>query len=97
MPKAALQHVIATNPCLSDTILAAFLARRCVLLSGASAAIRVVGSRFSLESLRVRLACHAQGGSGNSLQPFFGDWLPAIAADPIRAILDACQCLLYFG
>jgi thioredoxin reductase (NADPH) len=54
VPRAALQHVIATNPGLSDTILAAFLARRSGLLSGASAAIRVVGSRFSPESLRVR-------------------------------------------
>src|SRR5207244_174413 len=39
---------------LGDTILVAFLARRSGLLSGASAAIRVVGSRFSPESLRVR-------------------------------------------
>jgi thioredoxin reductase (NADPH) len=54
VPKAALQHVIATNPSLGDTILTAFLARRSVLLSGARAAIRVVGSRFSPESLRVR-------------------------------------------
>src|SRR2546421_11006173 len=46
VPKAALQHVIATNPGLGDTILAAFLARRSVLLSGARASIRVVGSRF---------------------------------------------------
>ena len=35
VPRAALQHVIATNPGLGDTILAAFLARRCGLLSGA--------------------------------------------------------------
>ncbi len=54
VPKAALQHVIATNPGLGDTILAAFLARRDVLLSGARASIRVIGSRFSPESLRVR-------------------------------------------
>ncbi|HEX6480990.1 MAG TPA: FAD-dependent oxidoreductase [Ktedonobacteraceae bacterium] len=54
VPRAALQHVITTNPGLSDTILAAFLVRRTILLSGASAAIRVVGSRFSPESLRVR-------------------------------------------
>ncbi len=54
VPRAVLQHVIATNPGLSDTILAAFLARRSRLLSGAAAAIRVVGSRFSPESLRVR-------------------------------------------
>src|SRR6266700_4199395 len=45
---------------------------------------------------QLRLACHAQGGPGNSLQPFFGDGLPAIATDPIRPILDACQRLLYF-
>jgi thioredoxin reductase (NADPH) len=54
VPRASLQHVIATNPGLGDTILAAFLARRSGLLSGASATIRVVGSRFSPESLRVR-------------------------------------------
>src|SRR5256885_15227073 len=54
VPRAALQHVIATNPGLGDTILAAFLARRSGLLSSATAAIRVVGSQFSPESLRVR-------------------------------------------
>jgi thioredoxin reductase (NADPH) len=54
VPRTALQHMIATNPGISDTILAAFLARRSVLLSGASAAIRVVGSRFSPEMLRIR-------------------------------------------
>ena len=54
VPRAALHHLIATAPTLSDMILAAFLARRSALLSGASAAIRVVGSRFSPESLRVR-------------------------------------------
>jgi thioredoxin reductase (NADPH) len=54
VPRAALQHVIATNPGLGDTILAAFLARRSVLLRGARAAIRVVGSRFSPELLRIR-------------------------------------------
>jgi thioredoxin reductase (NADPH) len=54
VPRAVLQQSIATNPGLGDTILAAFLARRSRLLSGASAAIRVVGTRFSPESLRVR-------------------------------------------
>ncbi len=54
VPRAALQHVIATNPGLSDTILAAFLARRRGLLNRASASLRVVGSRFSPELLRVR-------------------------------------------
>jgi thioredoxin reductase (NADPH) len=54
VPRVVLQHVIATYPGLSYTILAAFLARRSRLLSGAAAAIRVIGSRFSPESLRVR-------------------------------------------
>jgi thioredoxin reductase (NADPH) len=54
MPRVVLQHVIATNPGLGDTILAAFLARRRGLMSGARASIRVVGSRFSPELLRVR-------------------------------------------
>ena len=54
VPRATLHHLIATAPTLSDTILAAFLARWSALLSGASAAIRVVGSRYSPESLRVR-------------------------------------------
>src|SRR6202048_3656432 len=54
VPRAALPHLTAPAPILGDTILAPFLARRSALLSGASAAIRVVGSRFSPESLRVR-------------------------------------------
>jgi thioredoxin reductase (NADPH) len=54
VPRVVLQQVIAMNPGLGDTILAAFLARRSGLLSGASAAIRVVGTRFSPESMRVR-------------------------------------------
>src|SRR5207248_1875942 len=54
VPRATLQQVIATSPRLGDTILAAFLARRSQLLSGAASTLRVVGSRFSPESLRVR-------------------------------------------
>jgi thioredoxin reductase (NADPH) len=54
VPTATLRQVLATMPGIGDTILAAFLARRAVLLSGASDAIRVVGSRFSPESLRLR-------------------------------------------
>jgi thioredoxin reductase (NADPH) len=54
VPPSALRHVIATEPGVGDTILAAFIARRSVLLSGAAAAIRVIGSRFSPESLHVR-------------------------------------------
>jgi thioredoxin reductase (NADPH) len=54
VPRAALRHVMATTPRLGDTILAAFVARRNVLLSGASGTIRVIGSRFSPETARVR-------------------------------------------
>jgi thioredoxin reductase (NADPH) len=54
VPRETLRHVIATRPSLSDTILAAFIARRSGLLQTAATAIRVVGSRFSPESLRVR-------------------------------------------
>ena len=54
VPREALRRVIATNASLSDKILAAFLARRAILLTGAFSAIRVIGSRFSPESSRVR-------------------------------------------
>jgi thioredoxin reductase (NADPH) len=54
VPRAALRHVLATNPRIGDTILAAFLARRTGLLTNAAAAIRIVGSRFSPETRRVR-------------------------------------------
>jgi len=50
----ALRRLIATDPSLSDKILAAFLARRAILMSGAASAIRVIGSRFSPDSTRVR-------------------------------------------
>jgi thioredoxin reductase (NADPH) len=53
VPRAALQRLIATNPGLGDTILAAFLARRSILRIGAAASIRVVGSRYSLGSLQI--------------------------------------------
>jgi thioredoxin reductase (NADPH) len=49
-----LRQVMATKPQLGDTILAAFLARRAILMTGAAPAIRVIGSQFSPESLRVR-------------------------------------------
>ncbi|MEY2567309.1 MAG: thioredoxin reductase [Actinomycetota bacterium] len=54
VPTAALRHVLAATPGLGDTILAAFIARRAVLLSGGTAAARVIGSQFSPESLRLR-------------------------------------------
>src|SRR5262245_48276625 len=54
VPVADLRRVLTTQPQLGDTILVAFMARREGLLSGASSAIRVVGSRFSPESQHVR-------------------------------------------
>ena len=54
VPRAALRRVIATNPALGDTILGAFIARRAGHMTNAQDAIRIVGSRFSPESVRVR-------------------------------------------
>ncbi len=54
VPRDALLRVIATNPKLSDKILASFIARRVLLLSGAASAIRVIGSRFSGETTQLR-------------------------------------------
>ena len=54
VPRDALRRLISTDARLSDKILAAFLARRAILMSGAASAIRVIGSRFSPESRRVR-------------------------------------------
>ena len=45
IPRDAFRRVIATDASLSDKILAAFLARGAILLTGASSAIRVIGSR----------------------------------------------------
>ncbi|HEY1953804.1 MAG TPA: FAD-dependent oxidoreductase [Gemmatimonadaceae bacterium] len=50
----AMKRLIATDPSLGDKILAAFIARRAMLMSGASSAIRVIGSRFSPDSGHVR-------------------------------------------
>ena len=54
VPRDALRRLIATDPGLGDTILAAFIARRSVLLSGASATTRVIGSRFCPLCLQLR-------------------------------------------
>jgi thioredoxin reductase (NADPH) len=54
LPREGLRRLMTMKPQLGDTILAAFVARRAVLLKGAGTAIRVIGSRFSPESLRVR-------------------------------------------
>ena len=54
VPADLLRRVIATEPQLGDKILAAFMARRAALLAGAAVFIRVVGSRFSPETMRIR-------------------------------------------
>lgn len=54
VPADALRRVIATQPELSDKILATFMARRSDLLEGAASAIRVAASRFSPEGLQLR-------------------------------------------
>ena len=54
VPRERLRNVMTTHARLGDTILAAFIARRTLLLENAAPTIRVVGSRFSPESLRVR-------------------------------------------
>ena len=54
VPRDRLRRLIANSPGLGDTILAAFMARRSILLTGASASTRIIGSRFSPESLQVR-------------------------------------------
>src|SRR5258708_32455814 len=60
VPRAALQHVIATNPGLGATILTAFLARRRGLLNRPPASLPVVASRFcpELPGTREFLARH---------------------------------------
>jgi thioredoxin reductase (NADPH) len=54
VPVDVLRRVLATQPSLSDTILAALLARRSLLMSYGPSTIRVIGSRFSPETGRVR-------------------------------------------
>ena len=54
IPRDRLRRLIATDPGLGDTILAAFMARRSVLLTGASASTRLIGSRFCPLCLQVR-------------------------------------------
>jgi thioredoxin reductase (NADPH) len=54
VPRDRLRQVMAADPQLGDMILAAFIARRERVLTAAAPSIRVIGSRFSPESLRVR-------------------------------------------
>jgi thioredoxin reductase (NADPH) len=54
IPRDQMRQLMATNPRLGDTILAAFVARRGLLLTEAAPAIRVIGSQFSPASLGIR-------------------------------------------
>jgi thioredoxin reductase (NADPH) len=54
VPVETLRRLISTQPQLSDKILATFMARRAVLLTGAASTTRVIGSRFSPETLQIR-------------------------------------------
>ena len=54
VPVESLRRIIATEPQLSDKILATFMARRADLITGAAAATRVIGSRYSPETLQIR-------------------------------------------
>ena len=54
IPRESLRRLIATDPGLGDTVLAAFIARRSVLMAGASYTTRLVGSRFCPLCLQVR-------------------------------------------
>jgi thioredoxin reductase (NADPH) len=54
VPRDSLRRLIATSPGLGDTILTALMARRSVLLTGASASLRIIGSRFCPDCQRLR-------------------------------------------
>ncbi len=54
IPRDRLRQLMATDPRLGNTILAAFVARRGLLMTGAAPAIRVIGSQYSPESLSIR-------------------------------------------
>jgi thioredoxin reductase (NADPH) len=49
-----LRQLMATKPRLGDTILAAFVARRGLLMTGAAPSVRILGSQFSPECLHIR-------------------------------------------
>ncbi len=54
VPRDRLRQLMATNPRLGNMILAAFVARRGLLMTEAAPTIRVIGSQFSPESLHIR-------------------------------------------
>ena len=53
VPVESLRRIIATEPTLSDKILATFMARRADLITSAAATTRVIGSRSSPETLQI--------------------------------------------
>lgn len=54
VPVDTLRRIIATQPQLSDKVLATFMARRADLITGAASAIRVIGSRYLPETAQIR-------------------------------------------
>jgi thioredoxin reductase (NADPH) len=54
VPVETVRRLVAANGRLGETILTALMARRAVLLSGASPAIRLVGSRYLAETRDLR-------------------------------------------
>lgn len=54
VPLETFRRIIATQPQLSDKILATFMARRADLLHDAAVATRVIGSRYSPQLLQLR-------------------------------------------
>lgn len=54
IPVESFRRIIATQPELSDKILAAFMARRADLITDAAATTRVIGPRYSPETLQIR-------------------------------------------
>ena len=54
VPVKSFRKIIATQPQLSDKILTAFMGRRTGLITDAATTTRVIGSRYSPETLRIR-------------------------------------------
>jgi thioredoxin reductase (NADPH) len=54
IPRDRLRQLMATDPRLGSIILAAFVARRALLMTNAAPTVRVIGSQFSPESLHIR-------------------------------------------
>jgi thioredoxin reductase (NADPH) len=81
IPRENLRRLIATSPGLGDTIMTAFMARRSVLMSGASASTRLIGSRFCPLCLQVREYL------ARSRIPY--EWLDPDSDADVEAVLEA--------